>query len=141
MTLIEVAVECPVFDSFRVQQVAGLFDTPLAERAKSSFAVDVPTLDEDWLIGLIVGPSGSGKSTIARQAFSPWLATPKPWPAEQAVIDGRRHGSSRMRCSAAENAFVAIWPELWRFQVGQAPACRRSAPNLAKRKRRSCGRK
>jgi GNAT superfamily N-acetyltransferase len=88
MTLIEVAVECPVFDSFRVQQVAGLFDTPLAERAKSSFAVDVPTLDEDWLIGLIVGPSGSGKSTIARQAFSPWLATPKPWPAEQAVIDG-----------------------------------------------------
>jgi|GEM_PF-123633 len=42
---IEVTVSCPVFDSFRVQQVAGMFDVPLAQRALSRFAVDVP----QWL--------------------------------------------------------------------------------------------
>ena len=51
------------YDSFRVQQVAGMFDVPLAEKATERFEVDVPGDDEEWQIGLIVGPSGSGKST------------------------------------------------------------------------------
>ena len=51
---------CPVHDSFRVQQVAGLFDVPLAEKAEASFAVELPGLDEAWQIGLIVDSSGSG---------------------------------------------------------------------------------
>jgi GNAT superfamily N-acetyltransferase len=87
MTLIEATVECPVFDSFRVQQVAGLFDVPLAEKVTASFAVDVPSADEAWDIGLVVGPSGSGKSTIARRAFAPWLVEAAPWPEDRAVID------------------------------------------------------
>ena len=57
---------CPVVhDSFRVQQVAGMFDVPLAEKATERFPVELPDLAEDWEIGLIVGPSGSGKSTVA----------------------------------------------------------------------------
>jgi len=87
MPLIHAHVSCPVFDSFRVQQVAGLFDVPLAEKAVASFEVDVPGVDEPWQIGLIVGPSGSGKSTIARQAFGPWVFEAEPWPADRAVID------------------------------------------------------
>jgi len=88
MVLVEAHVSCPVHESFRVQQLAGMFDVPLAERASQRFAVDVPGADEHWQIGLIVGPSGSGKSTIARQAFGQRMAPVAPWPADRAVIDG-----------------------------------------------------
>ena len=33
MPVVEITVECPVFDSFRVEQVAGMFDVPLAAKA------------------------------------------------------------------------------------------------------------
>ena len=77
MPRVDVVVSCPVVDSFRVRQVAGLFDVPLAERSEERFAVDVPDLCEDrqWYIGLIVGPSASGKSSLARKLFAriePW---------------------------------------------------------------------
>lgn len=88
MPLVDVTVSCPVYESFRVQQVAGLFDVPLAEKSQASFHVEVPGADEPWQIGLIVGPSGSGKTTIARQAFGPWLVDTPPWPSDRAVVDG-----------------------------------------------------
>ena len=88
MPPIEVTVRCPVFDSFRVRQVAGMFDVPLQERASEHFRVEVPELGNDWQIGLIVGPSGSGKSTIARAMFGDRLYRGEPWPRDRAVIDG-----------------------------------------------------
>lgn len=88
MTMLEVQVECPVYDSFRVAQVAGMFDVPLAEKACESFRAEVPDLDEPWRIGLIVSPSGSGKSTIARRLFGAALYTSDAWPVDRAVIDG-----------------------------------------------------
>lgn len=66
MPRVDAVVECPVYDSFRVQQVAGMFDVPLSERVRETFSVEVPPLDDAWQIGMIVGPSGSGKTTIAR---------------------------------------------------------------------------
>ena len=42
MPFIDVTVDCPVFDSFRVQQVAGMFDVSLSERATERFRVEVP---------------------------------------------------------------------------------------------------
>src|SRR5882724_11911060 len=87
MPKVEVSVSCPVYDSFRVQQVAGMFDVPVHERAGASFSVDVPSAEEDWQIGLIVGPSGSGKTTIARQAFSNLAAANPDWPNDRAVVD------------------------------------------------------
>ena len=87
MPQVSVEVDCPVHDSFRVQQVAGMFDVPLAERSVESFDVELPDDDEQWQIGLIVGPSGSGKSTVAREAFSDELYEPSDWPADRAVID------------------------------------------------------
>jgi len=87
MPIIEANVECPVFDSFRVQQVAGMFDVPLADRARERFRVEVPELGDDWRIGLMVGPSGSGKSTIARTMFGEKLYRRSPWPRDRAVID------------------------------------------------------
>ena len=66
MPTLDVTVTCPVYDSFRVQQVAGMFDVPLADRVVERFSVELPADNEPWKIGLIVGPSGSGKTTIAK---------------------------------------------------------------------------
>ncbi|WP_425396711.1 GNAT family N-acetyltransferase [Aeoliella sp.] len=81
-----ISLSCPVHDSFRVQQVAGMFDVPLAERLSEEFDVELPTGD-DWQVGLIVGPSGSGKSSVARRAFGDSLHTASQWLADRAVID------------------------------------------------------
>ena len=87
MQTVRAVVECPVFDSFRVQQVAGLFDVPIAARARETFTVDVPDPTDPWRIGAIVGPSGSGKTTIACEAFGDALYTAPPWPPDRAVVD------------------------------------------------------
>ncbi len=87
MPSLDVVVSCPVYDSFRVQQVAGMFDVPLAEKATERFEVDIPGRDEEWQIGLIVGPSGSGKSTVARHAFAGDVYGSPDWPTDRAVID------------------------------------------------------
>ena len=76
MSRFDVVVECPVYDSFRVQQVAGMFDVPLKQKARERFEVELPVEVDDWQIGLIVGPSGSGKSTVARHAFGASLYSP-----------------------------------------------------------------
>ena len=85
--LIEVQVDCPIHDSFRVRQVAGMFDVPLAEKAALRFRVEMPDLQRPWRIGMIVGPSGSGKTTIGRQLFGEQLYKPQRWPRDRAVID------------------------------------------------------
>ncbi|MBX7164823.1 MAG: GNAT family N-acetyltransferase [Pirellulales bacterium] len=95
MPRLDVVVDCPVHDSFRVQQVAGMFDIPLAERAASRFTVEVPELGDAWQIGLVVGPSGSGKSTIVRQWFGEAVAEPQAWAADRAIVDG--FGAASMR--------------------------------------------
>ena len=74
-------------DSFRVQQVAGMFDVPLAAEQTERFTAEIPGLDEAWEIGLVVGPSGSGKSTIARRQWPAAYTTARQWPADRAVID------------------------------------------------------
>lgn len=89
MPCVDVVVSCPVIDSFRVRQVAGLFDVPWTERSEERFAVDVPDLiaDRHWNIGLIVGPSGSGKSSLAQKLFPQALIQTGDWPADRAVVD------------------------------------------------------
>jgi GNAT superfamily N-acetyltransferase len=83
----EITVTCPVYDSFRVQQVAGMFDVPLTEKAVERFTIELPSRDEPWDVGLIVGPSGSGKSTVAGRLFAEELYRGAEWPADRAVID------------------------------------------------------
>ena len=87
MPTIGAVVECPVHDSFRVRQVAGMFDLPLGGTCRREFRVEVPGLDDEWRIGAIVGPSGSGKTTIARQAFGNDLYAGRKWPPDAAVVD------------------------------------------------------
>jgi GNAT superfamily N-acetyltransferase len=87
MATIAFTIDCPVYDSFRVQQVAGMFDVPLAERASETFRAELPELEVPWQIGLIVGPSGSGKTTLARRLFGPRVYQGGDWPTDRAVID------------------------------------------------------
>lgn len=87
MPTTEIQLTCPVFDSFRVQQVAGMFDVPLATKCTERFSVELPDREEPWDVGLIVGPSGSGKSSVARQFFSDVLYAEAEWPSDRAVID------------------------------------------------------
>lgn len=82
-----IVVDCPVFDSFRVQQVAGMFDVPMSERCIEKFSIELPEKDEAWQVGLIVGPSGSGKSTVAKQFFADQLYGETDWPQDKAVVD------------------------------------------------------
>ena len=42
-----VKVSCPIHDSFRVQQVAGMFDVPLHAKATEQFGVHLPTDRDD----------------------------------------------------------------------------------------------
>jgi energy-coupling factor transporter ATP-binding protein EcfA2 len=85
--LVDCVMECPVHDSFRVQQLAGMFDVALESKSRESFSAEVPGVEEDWQIGAIVGPSGSGKSSVARQAFGERLHEAREWDADKAVID------------------------------------------------------
>ena len=80
MPRIDTVVSCAVHDSFRVQQVAGMFDVPLAATRSERFSVEVPELEESWRIGLVTGPSGSGKSTLARAWLGESLAPRPRWP-------------------------------------------------------------
>src|ERR1700722_9561781 len=96
MQAIHAVVECPVKDSFRVRQVAGMFDLPVQADStgsplaisRSAFSVEIPSIEETWNIGVIVGPSGSGKTTIAKKAFGERVIDRWDWAAEQSILDG-----------------------------------------------------
>ena len=132
-----IQLECPVFDSFRVQQVAGMFDAPLAEKVREEFSVEVPEellaswcdrsassdsasrLNESssdpptvhpWQIGVVVGPSGSGKTTLARKLFGDCFIEKVDRPRDRAVIDcfGRTPSQHRFLTGAARIEELSI---------------------------------
>ena len=83
MPVVEITVDCPVFDSFRVEQVAGMFDVPLAAKATQEFRVGVP---ED-LLDIEGGKSedSSGQGAVDRGRWTiQWIPGAKP----QAVCGG-----------------------------------------------------
>ena len=81
------SLNCPIYDSFRVQQIAGMFDIDVQQKAVQTFHTDDIPTDDDWKVGLIVGPSGSGKSSVARHVFGDRLYECGNWPHDKAVID------------------------------------------------------
>ncbi len=88
MPMVEIVNHCPLHDGFRVQQIAGMFDVPLAAKLTERLSIELPPLDaEAWSIGLIVGPSGSGKTTLARKLFGADFIEHVAWPADCAVVD------------------------------------------------------
>lgn len=84
---LEFTLSCPVYDSFRVAQIAGMFDVPLDEKLNRKFRIEVPPLDSEWKIGLILGPSGSGKSSVAKVLFGERVHEGHDWPPDRSVLD------------------------------------------------------
>ena len=83
-----IELKCPLYDSYRVQQIAGMFDVAVSERLCTGIEVEEPPVDDgSWKIGAIVGLSGSGKSTVAKHCYGNELYTAGNWDADKAVID------------------------------------------------------
>jgi len=79
----------PIYDSFRVQSVKGMFDCPHQKEVSHEWEVSLPLNEKPWQIGLIVGASGSGKSTIAKEVFpAAHHHTQFDWPEKKAMVDG-----------------------------------------------------
>ena len=68
MPSFDILREIVVADSFRVQQVRGMFDLSMTS-VSHEWSGSLPVEERPWTIGVIVGSSGSGKTTIAREAF------------------------------------------------------------------------
>lgn len=86
---VDVAHVSPIHETFRTKQIAGLFDLPPAKNTVEHFHAQLPELDAEWQIGLIVGPSGSGKTSIARKVYplASKIAEELTWNPDQSVID------------------------------------------------------
>lgn len=88
MPSVHIVRKSKVKDSFRVQQVRGMFDYQRKDIVHEWNSI-LPTEEKPWSIGLIVGPSGAGKTTLASEAFPSFLFhVGFEWDAEKAVVDG-----------------------------------------------------
>ena len=84
----KIQLECPLYNSYNVQKIAGMFDVPVASRLSTEIEVEEPPVDDgSWQIGAIVGLSGSGKSQTAKHCFGNELYTAGNWDEKKAVID------------------------------------------------------
>lgn len=79
----------PVYDSFRVKQVRGIFDIPDKKEIVHEWQVALPLDEKPWQIGLICGASGSGKTTIASEVFKDsHIHNGSLWPEKASMLDG-----------------------------------------------------
>ncbi len=84
---IELTLSVSIRPSFRVAQLAGMFDLNPAEHTTRHIRLTFGPVPPGWRIGLIVGPSGSGKSTLAKALFGPWLYRGHTWPDDLPIIE------------------------------------------------------
>src|SRR5947209_5301311 len=84
---IDIVRECPVANTPRVVQVAGMFDVPVAEKSRVELKGALPIEEREWNVGLIVGPSGSGKSTVAHELFGAAMVGGFEWPIDKSILD------------------------------------------------------
>jgi len=90
---VEIAVKSDVPRSFRVSQVASIYDVEAAEKTRHTWKFDFPYDSKPWAIGLIVGPSGSGKTVIANEVFEGYVHDRFTWPSNKAIVDGFPKGA------------------------------------------------
>src|SRR5689334_21901685 len=113
MPSLDLHLRSTLHDSFRVRQVAGMFDLPLGDCVREHFRAQLPELSEDWKIGLITGPSGSGKSAITRAEYRTHLHQPSAWSADRAIIDSFADGISIHRITRVLTSVGLSSPPTW----------------------------
>ncbi|MBR4835088.1 MAG: GNAT family N-acetyltransferase [Thermoguttaceae bacterium] len=65
-----------------------MFDLTLEEKSTTTINFEaLPSNDEPWQIGIVVGPSGSGKSSVARKFYPDAIFENVHWEREKAVVD------------------------------------------------------
>lgn len=74
---------CADTDTYRAARVKSLFNVS-DQATRFDIEAELPGVDEDWQIGVIVGPSGSGKTSLGA-AIGP-IYDP-PWPDGAPIID------------------------------------------------------
>ena len=141
---LSIALKTRLSDSFRIQQVLGMFDLPEDSARRVELTAELPAADEAWTIGAIVGPSGSGKTSVARAAFT--LPPPMPaWPGDRPVIEAL--ATQTLRQSLALFAAVGFnSPPAWLRPYGvlssgeqfRCDVARRLAPNGFEHSRSEC---
>jgi energy-coupling factor transporter ATP-binding protein EcfA2 len=91
-----VELETRVEESYRVRYACDMFGFSQGQGGVMRQVIEgeVPGVEEDWRVGVIVGPSGSGKSCFARGVIRPGgaiegvMAEAGGWPREGSVMDG-----------------------------------------------------
>lgn len=79
--------ETEIAESFRVQQIRGMFDYQNTV-IRNEWNHTLPIEQNSWNIGLIVGHSGSGKTTMAQQMFDQYkIHEDFEWKYGVAVVD------------------------------------------------------
>lgn len=110
MPTVDLVVESPVSNSTRARQVCSMFDVPPQNTARLEWSVNVPSLNDEWAVGLIVGPSGSGKTSVMRKVYGEM--PPLAWGASSVVDDFAKTLSVQAvtdACSAVGFNTIPAW--------------------------------
>ena len=102
MQAVDVVIESEVPRTFRTAALESVFDCPIGKKQRLEWHVEVPGLDDQWSVGMIVGPSGSGKSTVMRKAYGDPINW--QWPTDKALIDALAPDKEMTEISAALGA-------------------------------------
>lgn len=102
MQAIDIVIESEVPRTFRTASLESVFDCPIGKKQRLEWHVEIPGLEDEWSIGMIVGPSGSGKSTVMKQAYGEPINW--QWPADKALIDALAPQKEMTEVSAALGA-------------------------------------
>lgn len=96
---IDIAHSCADATSYRAARVKSLFNVS-DQGTRFDLSAELPGLNEDWGIGVIVGPSGSGKTSLGRAMGT--IYDPA-WP-DDPIIDAIAPGGSIDAVTAALSA-------------------------------------
>ncbi len=80
---VSIAHRCADAGTYRAARVRSLFNVD-DQGTRFDLEAELPDMDDDWQIGVVVGPSGSGKTSIGRAVGN--LYAPE-WPDATPIID------------------------------------------------------
>lgn len=125
--------ESEIKDSFRVQQVMGMFDVPDRKTIRHEWEVSLPIEEREWQIGLIIGPSGSGKTTIASELFkTAYIHSVFEWDKSASILDAFPAGTETREIVSVLSSVGLSSPPHWLKPYGHLSNGQRFRVELAR---------